>query len=202
MKEQVLQSGHFLFDNKPLIVNDWSAELELHKAEVKKVPVWIQFHGLPIKFWGKSLPKITGLVGNFVKTDQATEQKTRLGYARVMVEMSIEHSCPETLAFLDEKGSKQQIEVHYEWKPITCTLCKGMGHQAGDCRKKSQHKEKPKLKAQVWRPIIKPTQKEEVVQIPDAPSPTPNLNKPISINGGGGENRGGYSAEKFGAVSY
>ncbi|KAL9241981.1 hypothetical protein vseg_016029 [Gypsophila vaccaria] len=149
MKEQVLKSGHFIFDNKPLIVNDWSAELELHKAEVKKVPVWIQFHGLPIKFWGKSLPKIVGLVGNFVKTDQATHQKTRLGYARVMVEMKVEHLFPETLTFLDEKGAKQQIEVHYEWKPITCTLCKGKGHQVGDCRKKTQQKEKPKTKTRV-----------------------------------------------------
>ncbi|KAL9246103.1 hypothetical protein vseg_019681 [Gypsophila vaccaria] len=119
-----------------------------------------------------------------------------------MVEMEVEHSYPETLTFLDEKGAKQQIEVHYEWKPITCTLCKGIGHQARDCRKKSHHKEKPKPKTQVWRPVIKQTQKKEVVQISDAPSPTPNLHKPISIKGGEGENRGGYSAEKFGAISY
>ncbi|KAL9230657.1 hypothetical protein vseg_005980 [Gypsophila vaccaria] len=50
LKEQVLQDGHYLFDNKPLIVNPWSEELELHKPEVKTVPVWIQLHGLPIKF--------------------------------------------------------------------------------------------------------------------------------------------------------
>ncbi|KAL9242050.1 hypothetical protein vseg_016093 [Gypsophila vaccaria] len=72
MKEQVLQAGHYLFDNKPMIVNPWSEELELHKPEVKSVPVWIQLHGLPIKFWGKSLPKIAGLVGKFIKSDTAT----------------------------------------------------------------------------------------------------------------------------------
>ncbi|KAL9237039.1 hypothetical protein vseg_011629 [Gypsophila vaccaria] len=200
MKEQVLKSGHFLFDNKPLIVNDWSAELELHKAEVKKVSVWIQLHNLPIKFWGKSLPKIAGLVGHFIKTDQATEQKTRLGYAMVMVEMEVEHTCPPNLSFLDEKGAKQQIEVHYEWKPITCPHCKGMGHQLGECRKKSQPKERPKQPTQVWRPVVKRPQKEEAVKVPDDPPSTPI--QPISARGGGEETRGGYSAEKFGAISY
>ncbi|KAL9230694.1 hypothetical protein vseg_006011 [Gypsophila vaccaria] len=63
MKEQVLKSGYHLFDGKPLIYQSWSKDLELKKANVEVVPAWIQLHHLPLKFWGKSLPKITGLIG-------------------------------------------------------------------------------------------------------------------------------------------
>ncbi|KAL9247595.1 hypothetical protein vseg_021012 [Gypsophila vaccaria] len=128
MQERVLQSGYYLFDNKPLIVKAWTKDIELRKTTVQSVPVWVQLHDLPIKFWGKSLPKISGLLGKYIKIDSATEQRSKLGYARVMVEMEVEHKCPESIKFKDEVGVVQQVGVTYEWKPISCTICKAMGH--------------------------------------------------------------------------
>ncbi|KAL9246090.1 hypothetical protein vseg_019669 [Gypsophila vaccaria] len=104
MKEQVLQSGHYLFYNKPLIYRPWSKELELKKIKIEVVPVWIQLHNLPLKFWGKSLPKITGLIGKYVKSDYATEERNKIGFARVMVELKIDQKLPETVTFKDEQG--------------------------------------------------------------------------------------------------
>ncbi|KAL9241897.1 hypothetical protein vseg_015957 [Gypsophila vaccaria] len=204
MKEQVLQDGHYLFDNKPLIVNPWSEELELHKPEVKTVPVWIQLHGLSIKFWGKSLPKIAGLVGKFIKLDNATEQKTKLGYARIMVEMTVEHPCPGYLKFIDELGVVQNIETIYEWKPISCSHCKGMGHNKEDCRKNKPQKPKNPLekKTQVWRPVTKSTETTKTVEtekIDPTPPPTEALK---TTNTEIEEGQGGYSSGNFGAKSY
>ncbi|KAL9239108.1 hypothetical protein vseg_013459 [Gypsophila vaccaria] len=90
MKEKVMNSGHYLFDNKPLIFKEWTKDMEMKKTEVLSVPTWVQFHHLPLKFWGKSLPKIAGLVGKYIKSDTATEQKTKLGFARVMVEVEVD----------------------------------------------------------------------------------------------------------------
>ncbi|KAL9225962.1 hypothetical protein vseg_001831 [Gypsophila vaccaria] len=135
MKEKALNSGYFLFDNKPLIVKEWNENLEINKADIKTVPVWIQLHELPLKFWGKSLPNIVGIVGKFIKSDIATQERTKLGYARVMVEMQIDHSCPEWLNFKDEQGRVQRIEITYEWKPISCSVFNGMGHRGQECRR-------------------------------------------------------------------
>ncbi|KAL9227831.1 hypothetical protein vseg_003477 [Gypsophila vaccaria] len=144
MKEKVLMSGHFLFDSKPLIVKPWSKDLEMHKAKVLNVPIWIQFHNLPLKFWGKSLPKITGLIGNYIKSDSATEQQTKLGYARVMVEVVVDKNFPEMVTFKDENGEIRKVEVQYEWKPITCSNNHKMGHNRDQCRTGHNPKVQPK----------------------------------------------------------
>ncbi|KAL9228003.1 hypothetical protein vseg_003627 [Gypsophila vaccaria] len=201
MKEQVLKSGHYLFDNKPMIVNPWTEELELHKTEVKNVPVWIQLHGLPIKYWGKSLPKIAGIVGKFLQTDKATDQKTKLAYARIMVEMTVNHPCPENIQFINELGVMQTVEVHYEWKPVNCTYCSGMGHNKEECMKLKPPKTQkpPEKKTTVWKPVPKTSEEhkaaEEVEKIPKpAQSET--------TTSGAVGNQGGFSSSKFGDKSY
>ncbi|KAL9235695.1 hypothetical protein vseg_010434 [Gypsophila vaccaria] len=43
MKEKVLHSGYYLFNNKPLIVIPWTKNMEMKVDKVKTVPVWVQF---------------------------------------------------------------------------------------------------------------------------------------------------------------
>ncbi|XP_074276997.1 uncharacterized protein LOC141600652 [Silene latifolia] len=154
-KDQVLRQGHFLFDNKPLIVRPWSEEVELVKTDVKDVPVWIRIHSLPLKFWGKCLPKIAGLMGTYIRSDDATKEKTRLGFARVMIDVPFGKPIPETVKFLDEDGNIVSLKVEFEWKPIACTKCKGIGHSANSCRKEGVEKKKvssQKVERKQWRP--------------------------------------------------
>ncbi|XP_074313524.1 uncharacterized protein LOC141648702 [Silene latifolia] len=160
--EAVLKQGHFLFDNKPLIVKPWSPEVELVKHEVKSVPIWVKFHRLPLKFWGKGIARISSLLGEFIKCDPATEDKTRIGYARAIIEVGFGTDLPEKVRFLDEHGETVEIDVEFEWKPVVCSGCKGIWHKVADCRRS---KKKPvnqgaaqKPQSKVWRP--KPKQPE------------------------------------------
>ncbi|XP_074305100.1 uncharacterized protein LOC141640037 [Silene latifolia] len=154
MKQSVLGSGYFLFDNKPLIIKPWQPDLQLTKENIKAVPAWIHLQNLPLKFWGKSLPKIANLVGQYVKSDPATEMKTRLGFARVMVELNLGQVFPKSLKFLDEKKQEVIIDIVYEWKPSLCTRCKQLGHEKDQCRK-GKNVAKPPIPQKVWRPIKK-----------------------------------------------
>ncbi|XP_074305080.1 uncharacterized protein LOC141640018 [Silene latifolia] len=135
-KEGVLNAGHF--DNKPLIVRAWTAEVELTKENIKD---------------GKCLPAIAGLVGTYQKSDQATMEKTRLGYARVMVELTVGNKFPSKVRFRDETGSIVSLPVEYEWKPSFCAKCKGIGHETATCRKELKPRKKPMHTVQVWRPV-------------------------------------------------
>ncbi|XP_074300078.1 uncharacterized protein LOC141631285 [Silene latifolia] len=154
MKQAVLNSGYFLFDNKPVIIKPWMPDIELVKEEVKCVPAWVRLHKLPLKFWGKSLVKLANLVDKFIKSDEATMQKTRLGFARVMVELKIDQKFPDSIKFLDEKQQVIEIQIGYEWKPILCTKCKQLGHAKDTCRKgKKMIQTKPIRKE--WRPVKK-----------------------------------------------
>ncbi|KAL9232918.1 hypothetical protein vseg_007979 [Gypsophila vaccaria] len=201
MKDKALNSGYYLFDNKPLIVKEWNEKLEINKAEIKNVPIWIQLHDLPLQFWGKSLPKISGIVGKFIKSDNATKERTKLGFARVMVEMQIDHPCLDWIQFKDEQGKLQRINITYEWKPISCSVCNGMGHRNHECRKVKQTKpEQPKTR-QVWKPkpVLQPVQPR--IEMPRNEPSTPLIRQPaLALEND--EMQGGYSNERFGALSY
>ncbi|XP_074313343.1 uncharacterized protein LOC141648515 [Silene latifolia] len=153
-KEQqkaVLQNGHLLFDNKPVIINEWTPDSELHKHDVSKIPLWMKVYGLDIKFWSeKSLRKICGSVGQFIKCDEATCNRTYLGFARVMVEVTIGQQFPNAVQFIDKNGHNQRARIVYDWLPTTCTSCKGMGHTTEVCWKGTgvQKVWKPKAPAQ------------------------------------------------------
>ncbi|XP_074271498.1 uncharacterized protein LOC141595431 [Silene latifolia] len=122
-KEVVLQSEYYMFENKPLIIKPWDVNVDLVKEK------------------GDCLPQIAGLVGKYVQRDKATLERTRLSFARVMVELGMDQNLPDRVKFLDEHG-------------------KGIRHESKKCRKarprtmpkKVQQQPQPK---KVWRSVQK-----------------------------------------------
>ncbi|XP_074277513.1 uncharacterized protein LOC141601143 [Silene latifolia] len=177
----VLKQGFPMFDNKPLVVKPWTESCSMQKERVQFVPIWLRLCGLPLKFWGQaSLTKIAGLIGKFLKGNTATEEKTRLGYARLLVEVEIGQFFPDHIVFLDEKGVEVRVNVEYEWKPTICNTCKGIGHTTDMCKPKQepiprQSRTKPpnvsKVPQKVWRPVKKVVSNPVVA--PRQPSPAP-----------------------------
>ncbi|XP_074305323.1 uncharacterized protein LOC141640418 [Silene latifolia] len=72
-----------------------------------------------------------------MRADSATLDKTRLGYARLMVEVEVGQEFPGKIYFKDEKGNDVCVCVEYEWKPAVCGSCKGIGHMKDVCKKPS-----------------------------------------------------------------
>ncbi|XP_074293471.1 uncharacterized protein LOC141620522 [Silene latifolia] len=136
MKTRVLQAGPIFFDNKPVVVKEWTPDVKMVKEAIDVVPIWIRFYGLPLKFWGNALMKIASLVGKPVRCDSNTLLKTFLGHARIMVEVKIGDALPDVIQFADELDNMHRQIVHYEWKPVLCSDCKVLGHIARDCRKR------------------------------------------------------------------
>ncbi|XP_074314433.1 uncharacterized protein LOC141649648 [Silene latifolia] len=191
-KQTVLRSGPVFFYNKPLVVKDWTPDVKMVKTDMEVVPIWIRFYGLDLKFWGLALNKIASLVGKPVRLDTATHTKSFLGYARIMVEVSMGQDFPDVIEFLDEMDVCHRQIVHYEWKPVKCTECSGMGHLAAVCRKKKEVVQNKGKARQEWRPKpVKPAQAPPVP--PAAPIPVeiplPTIDPtaivtPMPVNGG------------------
>ncbi|XP_074265906.1 uncharacterized protein LOC141588360 [Silene latifolia] len=158
-KEAVLTGDHCFFDNKPFIVKSWSINEPVVRAKVDVVPIWIRFYNLDLKFWGAALTKIAGLVGKPICTDSVTKDREFLDYARFMVEVQIGQPLPEVIEFFDETGMLITQSVHYEWKPIICSSCHGMGHETGLCKKVVPKKKVVPVK-KVWvpKPVVQQNQ--------------------------------------------
>ncbi|XP_074315351.1 uncharacterized protein LOC141651545 [Silene latifolia] len=187
MKQKVLLSEQLMFDNKPVIVNEWKQDSELVKHDLEYVPIWVKLSGLGLKFWGQTaLKKISGLIGEYIRCDDATHQQTLLNFARVLVKVKPDQNYPNSIEFLDEKGKLHRIKVEYDWLPIHCTSCKGMGHLAVNCRKPAPtaNTSKPRGPKQVWKPVARnhvPARAHAAASAPVVPSPTTATQAPAPV---------------------
>ncbi|XP_074292883.1 uncharacterized protein LOC141619763 [Silene latifolia] len=162
MKTRVLQAGPIFFDNKPVVVKEWTPEVKMTKEAIDVVPIWICFYGLPLKFWSNALMKIAGLVGKPVRCDSTTLLKTFLGHARIMVEVKLGDELPDVIQFADELDNMHRQIVHYEWKPILCSECKVLGHITRDCRKGKGHVEGKNMWVPKKAPVPPPPTTEKL----------------------------------------
>ena len=110
------------------------------KECVSKVPVWVQFHGIPLEFWTlEGLSYIASAIGVPLYADAVKESCSRLSFARICVELDA--SKPLIHEFLLHTNSGDTvvspkyttIKVVYQWKPKLCSSCKVFGHTLTTC---------------------------------------------------------------------
>ncbi|XP_056697530.1 uncharacterized protein [Spinacia oleracea] len=137
-RDKVL-NGHYFFDSKPLIMKPWDSDMDMDKEEVKSVPIWVQLK-LGFKYWAgggggeRALFKIISQIGKPIKRDQATINRDKLQFARVMVDVPLSKELPDCISFRDENGLMVKVGLYYEWRPTLCSKCKMIGHLQEECR--------------------------------------------------------------------
>ena len=62
------------------------------------VPIWIKIHNPPLEGWPlKGIFVIASSIGRPLYADPMTEERTRLGFAKVCVEVSVNSSFPKCI---------------------------------------------------------------------------------------------------------
>lgn len=140
-RDSIFAGNTPFFGSKPMIMKPWSAEVDICKENVRTLPMWVQLF-LDFKYWDMNCLVISvNPLGRLIKLDQATHRKDKLQYARLMIEVQIDQIFPDELRFINEMDILTSVTVHYEWKPIQCKICKGMGHEERQCTKEIIRKE-------------------------------------------------------------
>ncbi|XP_021852705.2 uncharacterized protein [Spinacia oleracea] len=135
-RDAVLKLNRPFFDSKPVVLKPWTQDMDFTKEDLRSVPIWVKLHRLGFMYWGeRSLSKIVGKIGVLQKVDSATAKRDKLQFARVQVEVLVEQEFPDVIKFVNEKGMLVEVEVEYEWRPLVCSVCKIMGHDATKCKK-------------------------------------------------------------------
>ena len=161
-KEEALRSSHLMFDRRPVFVKQWEDGMDFDES-FNRIPIWIQMPNLPLKFWGENcMKKIVGLVGRPIKADSATSSKERIAFARFLVEMNIHDVYPEQIEFMDEKGNLIFQSIKYEWRPLYCSKCKGLGHTGDKCKTKEVRQEWRRKEAVVTEVVVEDTVVEQI----------------------------------------
>ncbi|KAJ8433453.1 hypothetical protein Cgig2_014494 [Carnegiea gigantea] len=155
----VVKRGVYYFDNKPLPVKPWNLEMDINTEAITSLPIWVRFMDLDIKYWGlASLSKLGSILGIPIKTDKYTMEKTRLSYARFLIETPVDEAFPNFINFVNDQDVVVRLQVKYEWKPIKCQHCRMYGHKEDECRKKT-------IIRKEWRKVPMQTEQErEIVE--------------------------------------
>nr|GEV05021.1 hypothetical protein CTI12_AA325620 [Tanacetum cinerariifolium] len=141
----VLESGPWMVNNIPLVLNVWEPGIWLDKVEPSTILIWVCVYGIPMKLCnGNGIGKIFTGIGKPVLMDKLTKERClkksgKLDFARVLVEVSasddlpnflkIEYPCPG-----DRPARVGKLEVKYHWKPPLCTHCYTFGHATVSCK--------------------------------------------------------------------
>ncbi|XP_062099710.1 uncharacterized protein LOC133805542 [Humulus lupulus] len=134
-RDHVLEHGLIHFDRKPVIVRPWTTDLSAVRL-VRTVPLWIRLQDLGLQYWGsKCLSALVSTIGRPIMVDKFTRERSRVQFARVLVEMEITDNPPKSIQFINELGQIMEQGVEYEWLPIKCKTCAGFGHSMAECRK-------------------------------------------------------------------
>ncbi|GJZ66316.1 sugar transport protein 13 [Tanacetum coccineum] len=144
--ESVLENGPWLIRLVPLILNVWTPNTDLKKAEIKSAPVWVKLHHVPIVAYSEvGLSLITTQIGKPIMLDSYTSNMRlsswgRSTYARALVEVSADKELMESIVIAIPKGkdkghSLATIEIEYEWKPPRCSTCMVFDHVTDKCSK-------------------------------------------------------------------
>ncbi|KAF8035999.1 hypothetical protein BT93_C1887 [Corymbia citriodora subsp. variegata] len=129
LRRKIVEGGPLTVARVPLILQQWQPMLELKKGEHTSVPVWIRLKNLPYELWSaRGLSKVASILGKPLYVDQRTEQLKLISFARVCIELEASKACYETVnVFIN--GVVREVEVEYEWKPISCQMCGVFGHR-------------------------------------------------------------------------
>lgn len=98
--DQACNTNGIMFDKKPFIVKPWYPNISYEKSSLTSIPVWVKLPNLDIMYWTEHiLTQIVGYLGKVLKIDTATLTRSRMMYARVLVDMTLADGFPSKLFF-------------------------------------------------------------------------------------------------------
>ncbi|GJY46247.1 ATPase, F1/V1/A1 complex, alpha/beta subunit, partial [Tanacetum coccineum] len=105
----------------------------------RKLHVWVKIINIHMEAWSvKGISALASSLGKPIIMDEMTTRmclkgEGRIGFARVMVELSAEKEIKDKIGIIYKgkdvvKGIKKVVDVKYAWKPTTCTHCNVFGN--------------------------------------------------------------------------
>ncbi|GKC56326.1 RNA-directed DNA polymerase, eukaryota, reverse transcriptase zinc-binding domain protein [Tanacetum coccineum] len=143
--KNVLESGPWMVQNIPLVLNLWEPGIWLEKVEPSTIPIWACVYNIPMELCnGGSIGKIMSGIGKPLLMDNMTKERClkkagKLDFARVLVEVSADDELPNVLEIAyppigNSPAKIGKLDVKYQWKPPLCTHCKTFGHSTLACK--------------------------------------------------------------------
>ena len=132
--DRILEGEPWTFDKHLVVMNRYENESSLQDIKFEKTKLWVQLHGLPIKYMTvEAAKKIGSVLG---EVDVPMNPKFFDGGHFVRIQASIDLSlplCRGRVVSIGEGGKQVWIAFKYERLPNICYWCGRLTHDDRDC---------------------------------------------------------------------
>ncbi|WZY86015.1 hypothetical protein YC2023_032399 [Brassica napus] len=133
-RRRILKQCLWQVDGQTMFVAKWAPGVTPEKPALSTVPVWLDFHGVPLQFFNRdALKEIAGLVGHPLYLHPSTENLTNIEVAKVYTVIDPRTPLPEAVNAQFECGEVVRIGVSCPWLPSLCSHCSKVGHTISKC---------------------------------------------------------------------
>ncbi|KAI8544134.1 hypothetical protein RHMOL_Rhmol08G0272100 [Rhododendron molle] len=150
--DYILENGPYFYGGKHIVIKKRHPGMHLTKGAFSSVPVWVKLYNVPLESWTEDA---LSYIGNPLYLDDFTQDRSRLTFARVCIEVDAAKEIPKSFVVNLGYGEPYEIRVEVPWKPQACHICKIFGHSTSACVVKPQAPP-----SQVWQ--AKETVRQEV----------------------------------------
>lgn len=103
--KEILFTGPYSINNKPIILKQWTPNLDLKAEFLVDIPLWVTFPKLTLNCWGcDSLSRIASAIGIPLFAEECTTKQPRISYARMLIEVDVTKPMPNEIIFMDAQG--------------------------------------------------------------------------------------------------
>ena len=132
--DRILEGEPWTFDKHLVVMNRYEDESTLQDVKFEKTKLWVQLHGIPIKYMTiEAAKKIGSVLGEVFSS---TNPKLFDGGHFIRIQVTIDLSlrlCHGRLVSVGEEGKQVWISFKYERLPNICYWCGRLTHDDRDC---------------------------------------------------------------------
>lgn len=133
--ENVLSNGPYFIYGRTLLLRTIPENFCFQDEDYSIVPVWVQLHSFPLQCWNtRAICRIASKLGKPICLDNTTQERSRISYARVLIELD---TSTQPIDEFEEKllsGIVYTQYVSYENLPKFCSHCFIFGHYMSNCK--------------------------------------------------------------------
>ncbi|XP_074299539.1 uncharacterized protein LOC141630664 [Silene latifolia] len=109
---EILKGGPWNMGTSTLVLKQWTPTFSKEMDSVSIVPAWILFPDLDPFMWSeKVLSKLASIAGKPLFADLPTTFKSKLSFARVLVEVDVSEDLPTSVQLHSGNNSENHIRV-------------------------------------------------------------------------------------------
>ena len=136
-RDWVMNAGPWHLAGRPFILRAWKPGMDMLNIQLSSIPIWVRFYNIPLEYWTSTcLGHIASTIGIPLHLDPLTENKSKLSFARIFIEVGVDCEFPKSVLLDRGNGSYSTIRIEYPWAPQCCSKCNLFGHNLANCQAK------------------------------------------------------------------